>query len=194
MTILLCLERIGDFLAVFLTIIGFLQNYLKNLPIIKYIYPENWYKYVNIYFFTEIKLDNSDLDCEEISIRGSPIDNNSKFTYQIPFKLCIPKIVGKLNKIDELEITFITSEENELHIMEHPYTDLGKTIKIKKNALQTGTQGRYYIKVTRDYDGVSIPINIESRINKNTKKRSWIVKSNIIINGLEVDSLKLRTQ
>lgn len=187
-------QIIGDILAIVFAIADFLRSYLNNLPIIKYIYPENWHKYIKVYFFTNINAIDSDLDCEDVSIRAEKIDPNSEFTVEIPFKLCIPsKSVHKLGKIDNLIITFQTGQESELHIIRYKHDDLGKTIKLDQKSLQSGFEGRYYIKVTRAYGGVSVTINVDATIHKRNEKRSWIMRSNIIINGLETDSIKLRT-
>ena len=187
------IRLVGTIVAIFFAIVNFFHGYLKDRPIIRFIYPENWHKYIKIYFFTNINVDNSDLDCSDVSIPAEKVDPKSEFTYQIPFKLCIPKSDEKIKKIDKLIITFGVGQENDLHIIKYTNQDMGKTIELNQQSLQSGFQGRYYIKITRSYGGVSVAISVDAQINQRNQKRSWVMRTNIIINGLETKSIKLRT-
>lgn len=187
-----CLEIIATILAIFFSIVDFSREYLKNVPIIKYIYPENWYKYIKVYIFTNIDVASSDLDCKDVSIRAEKIDPESEITNQIPFKLCILRSDEKTEKIETMAITFEVGQGTDLHIIECKNKDLGRTIELDQKSLHSGFQGRYFIKISRAYGGVAITININAQIYKKNKKRPRLMKTNLIINALETKSITLR--
>ncbi len=194
MTISSLIAVLASFLAIFFGIIDFFRGYLKDFPVIKYIYPENWHKYIQIYLFTDVKLE--DAGCQHVSIQAKQVDMESKLIYQIPFKICIPRSNEKLAKFIRADIKFSTGEGTDLRIMEYNHKELDQTITLNQESLFSGYQGRYFLKVTRNYDGVAIQINVESVIFTKSKepsrKTSWVTKSNIKINGLESNSMELK--
>ena len=183
MIILFLFEILGDILSLYFMIIALTQDFLSNFPRLKYIIPANWHKSIKFYIFTGRKL--QEVGCKNISIKAEKVDSNSKSSYQIPFKLCIPKGKGELKKFKGATITFLASDENQVHIMGYEGSDLGDVININESALEQAYQGMYFLKLSRNYYGVDVQINVVSEVIKKSGKTSKVTKPVIIIDGLE---------
>lgn len=194
MTILFLLEITGDIVALYFLFIELLQDFLKNFPHLKYIIPENWHRSIKFYIFTGRKL--QEVGCRDISIKAKKVDTNSKSSYQIPFKLCIPKGRDVLKNFKGVTITFLASDENDIHIIRYDAQDLGNVININKSALKLANQEMYFLKLSRKYYGVDVQINVVSEVIKKSGKTSKVTKPVIIIDGLEglgSNSIELKT-
>lgn len=194
MIILFLFEILGTILSLYLIIIALTQDFLSNFPRLKYIIPENWHKSIKFYIFTGRKL--QEVGCKNISIKAEKVDSNSKSSYQIPFKLCIPKGKGELKKFKGATITFLASDENQVHIMGYEGSDLGDVININESALEQAYQGMYFLILSRNYDDVDVQINVVSKVIKKSGKTSKVTKPVIIIDGLEglgSNSIELKT-
>ena len=194
MTILFLLEITGDIVALYFLFIELLQDFLKNFPHLKYIIPENWHRSIKFYIFTGRKL--QEVGCRDISIKAKKVDTNSKSSYQIPFKLCIPRGRDVLKNFKGVTITFLASDENDIHIIRYDAQDLGNVININKSALKLANQEMYFLKLSRKYYGVDVQINVVSEVIKKSGKTSKVTKPVIIIDGLEglgSNSIELKT-
>ena len=168
MTILFLLEITGDILALYFLVIELLQDFLKNFSHLKYIIPENWHRSIKFYIFTGREL--QEVGCRDISIKAKKVDTNSKSSYQIPFKLCIPKGRDELKNFKGATITFLASNENDIHIIRYDDQDLGNVININKSALELADQEMYFLKLSRKYYGVDVQINVVSEVIKKSGK------------------------
>lgn len=177
------LQKIADFLALYFLITSAFRDFFNNSPQLKHIIPENWHKSIKFYIFTGRKL--QEVGCKNISIKAEKVDSNSKSSYQIPFKLCIPKGKGELKKFKGATITFLASDENQVHIMGYEGSDLGDVININESALEQAYQGMYFLILSRNYDDVDVQINVVSKVIKKSGKTSKVTKPVIIIDGLE---------
>ena len=194
MTILFLLEITGDIVALYFLVIALFQDFLRNFSHLKYIIPENWHKSIKFYIFTGREL--QEVGCRDISINAKKVDTNSKSSYQIPFKLCIPRGKVELKKFKGATITFLASDENDVHIMGYKGSDLGDVINISESALEQAYQGMYFLKLSRNYYGVDVQINVVSEVIKKSGKTSKVTKPVIIIDGLEglgSNSMELKT-
>jgi hypothetical protein len=194
MIILFLFEILGDILSLYFMIIALTQDFLSNFPRLKYIIPANWHKSIKFYIFTGREL--QEVGCKNISIKAEKVDSNSKSSYQIPFKLCIPKGKGELKKFKGATITFLASDENQVHIMGYEGSDLGDVININESALEQAYQGMYFLILSRNYYGVDVQINVVSKVIKKSGKTSKVTKPVIIIDGLEglgSNSIELKT-
>jgi hypothetical protein len=177
---------IGGILSFYFLVVEILQGFLDNSPYLGFLIPKNWHREIRIYIFTDRKI--QDLGCQHLSVSANPIDSNAKLSRIIPFKLCVPKGEKEFKKTSCLEIKFSVSEDNEIHVIEYDNVEHGNTIKIKESELWIGCQKMYYIKITRNYDGVDLQLNVESKFLKKphkSDKPSKMIKPHIVIDGLE---------
>ena len=187
------LQKIADFLALYFLITSAFRDFFNNSPHLKYIIPENWHKSIKFYIFTNRKLE--EVGCNYISKDAEKIENDSKSPYQMPFKLCTPKGKAGFKNFKCVTIKFLATNENIIHIFEGD-RDLGDTINVDRNSLELGFQGMYYLKLSRNYSGVAVQIDVSSKVIKKSGKTAKVTKAEIIIDGLGElvsNSIELKT-
>lgn len=176
-------------LSLFFAVTTFFQGYIKNIKVIKYIYPENWHKVVKIYIFAVRNL--SDVGCNGVTLLATKTDKSNKFTYKIPIKICISENDNRLREIKGANIEFVNGNGENIQIFEDN-KNLGKVISIKRDSFFSGHESKYFINITSVYNGIEIPIKVEAKILKIGGKESRIIKPQIIINGQESNLLKIK--
>ena len=89
----------------------------------------------------------------------------------------------------------MATNENIIHIFEDD-RDLGDSINVDRNSLELGFQGMYYLKLSRNYSGVAVQIDVLSKVIKKSGKTAKVTKAEIIIDGLGElvsNSIELKT-
>lgn len=181
---------IFGFFAFLFGFLTFFEVHLKNTWLIKWVYPENWFKYIKIYIF--LRLDIDDSGCGNVNIDARKLDKKSQYHYSLPFKICIPGNSSLKQYVKNAIITFNTQDDVSLTIYKNASQDLGNRMTISDNDLKIGLQNKFVMDIYTKNPGNEITIKVETIFHKQSNSTLRLTKSIFIIQGLETNEIHVK--
>lgn len=171
------------------TFLYFLEPRWKKHRILKRLYPENWYSYIKIYFFSDLKI--NDIGCSQVNIEPKRVDLSNTLDYQIPLKLCLPPHEKLHASITKLMINFETQQNPQLELLDG-MGSLLNNLEITGEDIKRGYQGKLFLHIFAKCTGIEINININTELFGKSNKKSKRGKVCILINGITEDNFQVK--
>lgn len=174
-------------------ILQFFYPLLKDSKIIKYIYPQNYFRYIEVYIFTNMSI--RDAHCNNtIIIMNSGAPGSTEDGFEFPFKICVPPKQKFSRNIVELHIKFETQKNVSLNIWEivGSHNNPVKDLKLEQKDLTVGLEEKLSIRAFPITQETQINIKLQVSIKKRNKHLPTLYKCGIKINGIDDTSISLQ--